>query len=221
MGPLHHVVQTATLASPNIYSKTVIQESWKPVFWEEVATITKALHAEVGLHGRAFSLKEWMDLRVITISGILIPLPRLNSDHTLSLITCTARPFMVLARASLGLPAKPGSIYGVINQMEAHVQIILGLQNDILGWPKDHTDQNSLNAIEVLSHHGRNLNEAYTDILQVHNDMVIRMSQMHHEFKGENDMISYYAATLIRSTWAMADWMLVSDRYKLLTKGVL
>ena len=48
----------------------MVQEAWKPVFWAEVLTVVKALRAEKDLQGRNFSLNDWMQLRILTISGM-------------------------------------------------------------------------------------------------------------------------------------------------------
>ena len=69
MGAFQHVIQTSTLSDPKADSVSTVEESWKPVFWAEVLIIVEALNAEKGLQGRAFSMVEWMELRVLTISG--------------------------------------------------------------------------------------------------------------------------------------------------------
>ena len=77
MGAFQHIVQTATLADPQPpVGSGIMREAWKPVFWAEVATVAKALLAEKDLEGGAFTMSEWLDLRVLTISGKLSVLSR-------------------------------------------------------------------------------------------------------------------------------------------------
>lgn len=42
---------------------------WEYHFWCELWDIGKALHAEKTLLGRGFAMSEWLELRLITISG--------------------------------------------------------------------------------------------------------------------------------------------------------
>ena len=70
MGAFQYVVQTATLGDPHpSVDGHLIEEAWKPVLWTEVRTVVRALLAEKDLQGRTFSMDEWLDLRVLTISG--------------------------------------------------------------------------------------------------------------------------------------------------------
>ena len=69
IGALQFMVQTSTLTSPTHDTTYTVQEAWKPVFWAEVLTVVRALRAEKDLHGRNFSLNDWMQLRILTISG--------------------------------------------------------------------------------------------------------------------------------------------------------
>jgi len=97
--------------------------------------------------GRAVELEAWMKLRIVTIS---------------------ARIFMVLAKASLNIPGgmsplgnpfspnyqkfsgKPSDGETGLVSLETTLQCILGLQNDILGWEKDHCDKLNLNCVQIL-----------------------------------------------------------------------
>ena len=70
MGAFYNAVQAATVNdqhSPHPVSP--IREPWKEVFWSEVATVARALLAEQELDDKHFTMNEWLDLRVITISG--------------------------------------------------------------------------------------------------------------------------------------------------------
>lgn len=72
MGAFHHAVQTATIENlDSPHSVDLIREPWKEVFWSEVATVARALLAEQDLEDQEFTMQEWLDLRVITISGKL------------------------------------------------------------------------------------------------------------------------------------------------------
>ena len=77
MGAFQYMVQISTLASPNHNSTCMVEEAWKPIFWAEVLTVAKALRAEKTLQARTFSLNDWMQLRILTISGT----PPLQTNH--------------------------------------------------------------------------------------------------------------------------------------------
>lgn len=70
MGAFHSAVQEATIDNTEP-SQPVgpIHEPWKEVFWSEVATVARALLAEQDLDDQTFTMQEWLDLRVLTISG--------------------------------------------------------------------------------------------------------------------------------------------------------
>lgn len=70
MGAFHSAVQAATIDNTKP-SQPVgpIHEPWKEVFWSEVATVARALLAEQDLDDQTFTMQEWLDLRVLTISG--------------------------------------------------------------------------------------------------------------------------------------------------------
>lgn len=74
MGAFHSAVQTATITNQNPLDPVdPIREPWKEVFWSEVATVARALLAEQDLDDQKFTMQEWLDLRVLTISGSLPP----------------------------------------------------------------------------------------------------------------------------------------------------
>ncbi|KAH0542451.1 hypothetical protein FGG08_003122 [Glutinoglossum americanum] len=212
MNAFHHAVSTTTLRSVRGNSNAVVAESWKSHFWREILTVVKALQAEGSLRGRNFSMREWMDIRLLTIS---------------------ARPFMVLVRASLDLPCNLD--YGTdrtnddrIHQVQTLVQAVLGLQNDILGWEKDHQTKNPLNAVEVLIRDGAEAKDAFCEVLQSHNHLMNALLQVARQIvpssaemhsPGSVAREAYLFATLanLRVTVgfgsAMAEWMLSSRRY--------
>ena len=70
MGAFHSAVQTATVNDTEPSQPVnVIREPWKEVFWSEVATVARTLLAEQDLDAQTFTMQEWLDLRVLTISG--------------------------------------------------------------------------------------------------------------------------------------------------------
>ena len=76
MGAFHHAVQTATMKDEEpAHSLEPIREPWKEVFWSEVATVARTLLAEQDLEDNTFTMQEWLDLRVLTISGNSPPFP--------------------------------------------------------------------------------------------------------------------------------------------------
>ena len=70
MGAFHHAVQTATIETQTpLLAVNTIREPWKEVFWSEVAIVARTLLAEQDLDEQGFTMQEWLDLRVLTISG--------------------------------------------------------------------------------------------------------------------------------------------------------
>lgn len=70
MGAFYSVVQAATVNDQHSpHPVNPIREPWKEVFWSEVATVARALLAEQELDDKHFTMNEWLDLRVLTISG--------------------------------------------------------------------------------------------------------------------------------------------------------
>ena len=70
LGAFHSAVQAATIEDQQpSQSVDPIHEPWKEVFWSEVAIVARALLAEQDLDNQAFTMQEWLDLRIVTISG--------------------------------------------------------------------------------------------------------------------------------------------------------
>lgn len=70
MGAFHHAVQTATLDTQEPSQPlNPVREPWKEVFWSEVATVARTLLSEQDLDEGTFTMQEWLELRVLTISG--------------------------------------------------------------------------------------------------------------------------------------------------------
>ena len=131
---------------------------------------------------------------------------------------------MVLARASLGLSPSPtiplyscAHQFPLITQLQSLTQIILGLQNDILGWEKDHLACNPLNAIAVLIRDGYDATAAFEQVLLAHNDLVGRLTKLAGQMKrdvGDWRELGQYGRVLSGFGNAMAEWMLCSGRYQ-------
>ena len=72
IGAFHGAVQAATIHDANlVHPVNPIREPWKEIFWSEVATVARALLAEQDLDEERFTMQEWLDLRILTISGSL------------------------------------------------------------------------------------------------------------------------------------------------------
>lgn len=123
----------------------------------------------------------------------------------LRLVTISARPFMVLARASLGLQPtlSPGGntvksmLAGSftrrgrsdsaqtftpdleweedVSRLELLAQCAMGLENDILGWEKDHAEENILNSVEILFQVYQHRQSAMREMVLMHNYVVNQM----------------------------------------------
>ncbi|CAG8953246.1 hypothetical protein HYFRA_00003449 [Hymenoscyphus fraxineus] len=190
----HHAVCSTQLFPENPNEN----EEWKLHFWHEVGVVVKALQDEKPLHGKRFAMSEWIRLRILTIS---------------------ARPFMVVARAGLGLPTSLPNTYRVssrISQMEVLTQSILGLQNDLLGWQKDHVEGNPMCCVEILIHDGMGLKEAFAETLGAHNELVralLAFAELGGTLNGASDGWTTYVKVLVSFCNAMAVWMMVSKRY--------
>lgn len=95
--------------------------------------------------------------------------------------------------------------------------MILGFQNDILGWQKDHLSHNPLNAIEVLIRDGDAPTHAFEHVLLAHNELVGRLVGVTAELEtggGDDEMVRLYVRVLAGFGNAMAEWMLGSERYQ-------
>ena len=70
IGAFQNAIQAASIIDQTRpHPVDPIREPWKEVFWSEVATVARALLAEQDLDDQKFTMREWLDLRVITISG--------------------------------------------------------------------------------------------------------------------------------------------------------
>lgn len=131
-------------------------KDWRHHFWAKVRILLRALQAEKVFQGQPPTLDEWLQLRVIAIA---------------------ARPFMVLARACLGLscdlelgPNSQPSVW--FSHFQGLVQAILGLQRDLVGWEKNRQTNNQLHSILVLIRDGAPAERALTEAFRWHNLLV-------------------------------------------------
>ncbi|KAK6530142.1 hypothetical protein TWF694_003511 [Orbilia ellipsospora] len=200
-------------------SDEVDEHTWRRSFLDAIMEILYAFEGERPLlqqfkkgDGEPVKLTDWMILRVVTIS---------------------ARPFMVLARASLGIQpilssygnALKSMSSGIpyrrnrsdsaqtytpdleweddISRLEVLAQCAMGLENDILGWEKDHAENNILNSVEILyqSHHNREA--AMREMVLIHNYTVNQLCLLGDtilsKYTAENNLpLASPARTLFR-----------------------
>ena len=121
-----------------------------------------------------------------------------------------ARPLLVLLQASFGLPASSGTL--TTGPLE-NLPLILGLQNDLLGFDKDFSTGNPLSAVQLLIRDGMDKKKALVRVAGHHNRLVTEMMAEADRFEGTEAENGYVAAA---SGWpnAMAMWMLSCQRYK-------
>ena len=97
MGAFHNAVQTATLDTLEPSQPvTPVREPWKEVFWSEVATVARTLLAEQDLDDDTFTMQEWLELRVLTISGTCY----LSPSVSLSLFVVVLRVWSICIRVA-------------------------------------------------------------------------------------------------------------------------
>ena len=91
--------------------------------------------------------------------------------------------------------------------------MILGLENDVLGFDKDYATGNPLSAVQLLIRDGMDKQTALLRIVGHHNTLVTEMMAEVNRFEGPEAEQRYVA---VASRWlnAMAKWMLSCQRYK-------
>ena len=121
-----------------------------------------------------------------------------------------ARPLLTLLQASFGLSASSGTL---ITGPLHNLPMILGLQNDVLGFDKDYATGNPLSAVQLLIRDGMDKQTALLRIVGHHNKLVTAMMAEANRFTGTEAEKAYVDAA---SRWpnAMAKWMLSCQRYK-------
>lgn len=140
---------------------------------------------------------------------------------------------MVLARASLGLPptlspagntfqanaSQPPSRRGRsdsaqtftpdleweddISRLELFAQCAMGLQNDILGWEKDHAEENILNSVEILYQIGGHRQSAMREMVLMHNHVVNQMCHLADGIMMKQTLESLVSNSPARSLFRM------------------
>lgn len=239
MGGLRHAVQTVSIAKPDcVHGLDMVYEPWKEVFWSEVQTVARALLGEKDLEDAKFTMVQWLDLRVVTISGnphvffsalllfLLLSMmfssysPHVHLLRRLSLVFhhdlihiyfSTARPLLVLLGASCGLSVTSDTLTA---SPLVNLPLILGLQNDILGFDRDHAGENPLSAVQLLIRDGWTKKKALMQIVDHHNHLVKEMVMARNQFRGSEAEEQFVN---MADAWpnAMTEWMLSCERYKL------
>lgn len=239
MGGLRHAVQTVSIAKPDcVHGVDMVYEPWKEVFWSEVQTVARALLGEKDLEDAKFTMVQWLDLRVVTISGnphvflsvllLFLLLSMMFSSHSLqctppspslfsissqanTYILSTARPLLVLLGASCGLSVTSDTLTA---SPLVNLPLILGLQNDILGFDRDHAGENPLSAVQLLIRDGWTKKKALMQIVDHHNHLVKEMVMARNHFRGSKAEEQFVN---MADAWpnAMTEWMLSCERYKL------
>ncbi|CAD6572154.1 MAG: hypothetical protein ASARMPREDX12_004970 [Alectoria sarmentosa] len=174
MGGLRHAVQMVSIAKPNsVHGADIIFEPWKTVFWFEVQAVARALLGENDLEDAKFTMIQWLDLRVVTIS---------------------ARPLLVLLGASCGLSVTSDTLTaGPL----ANLSLILGLENDVLGFDKDHTAKNPLSAVQLLIRDGWTTKRSLLRMAHYHDSLVKELVMARNQFRGSDAVRLIQIPTLI------------------------
>ncbi|KAA8912002.1 hypothetical protein FN846DRAFT_773590 [Sphaerosporella brunnea] len=177
---LRNVIHSTPICSGIVDSAK--ETRWRESFMEAICEVLQGFREERPLlEAGRIKMYEWMRLRAITIS---------------------TRPFFILARADLGLPPTVTALGNPLDakypeflaaaahtsdlrKVECLLQLILGLQNDILGWEKDFKTENPLSAIQVLIAHGAKPQAAMLRVINTHNELVRRCIQ-HAEIVCDN-----------------------------------
>ena len=121
---------------------------------------------------------------------------------------------LMLLRASLGLPLCSDRF---TDSSLKNLPLIMGLQNDILGFSRDFTQCNSLSAIQLLIRDGWSKKAGYSRILDLHNCLVSEMlvsRQVSQWWTSLSPAETLYERIAMGFANAMAEWMMVSERYK-------
>ncbi|KAI5853773.1 hypothetical protein BZA05DRAFT_335943 [Tricharina praecox] len=171
---LRNVIHSTSICTGVVDS--VKEAPWRQAFMDAVCEVLTGFREERPLlETNRIAMYEWMRVRAITIS---------------------VRPFLILARADLGLmpvishlgnPLDSGYLdvaatidkanMSNLRKVECMLQLIMGLQNDILGWEKDYKTENPLSAIQILIKCGSKPNIAVARVIDTHNELVRRCVQ--------------------------------------------
>ena len=133
------------------------------------------------------------------------------------------RPLLLLLRASLAAPICKGhSTDAAMNAMLlprplVNLPLVLGLQNDLLGFKKDQACNNLKSAVMILLRDGVPPTIAYQRVVSLHNSLVDSMLCAAEEYKQSgSNAEQLYVDTAMAITNAMALWMLNCQRYAVL-----
>ena len=95
--------------------------------------------------------------------------------------------------------------------------LILGLQNDVLGFSRDLKQCSPFSAIQLLIRDGWSKQAAYSKILDLHNRLVSEMLLSRHEaqlWTSLGPAETLYERIAMGFANAMAEWMVGCERYK-------
>lgn len=97
-----------------------------------------------------------------------------------------------------------------------NLPLILGLQNDLLGFEKDFIKKNPLSAVQLLIRDGWQPKNVYQKVMATHNILVGNM--IHDVENAKRDLKEderLYVS--VAASWgnAMAEWMIGCERYKI------
>ena len=98
-----------------------------------------------------------------------------------------------------------------------NLPLILGLQNDILGFSRDFRQCNPFSAIQLLIRDGWSKQAAYSKVLDLHNCLVSEMLLSRQEAHGKTSLApaeTLYERIAMGFANAMAGWMVGCQRYK-------
>lgn len=121
---------------------------------------------------------------------------------------------LILLRASLGLPMLPDLL---TSSSLRNLPLILGLQNDILGFSRDFRQCNPFSAIQLLIRDGWSKQAAYSKTLDLHNCLVSEMLLSRQEAQWWTSLgpaETLYERIAMGFANAMAEWMVGCERYK-------
>lgn len=94
-----------------------------------------------------------------------------------------------------------------------NLPLILGLENDILGFDKDHNANNPLSAVQLLIRDGLIKKRSLLRIADRHNSLVKELVMARNQFRG-SEAERFYVNTAASWPNAMIEWMLSCERYK-------
>ena len=211
------------------YCEAQAEGNWRSSVITGILEVVRGFDEELILLQRMRSegkicLQEWMNTRVVTIA---------------------ARIIMIFARADMGLPTKlstagfkleqggcvhvsQDNVEGLFERIEILVQCIMGIENEIFGWEKDHANSNPLNVVEILIEQGFSALAAMNDAIEVHNVLTDRILELAEVLKKKmsleedrnhtgnylNEKWSRYLDLVIGMPHGLMAWSITTRRYK-------